>query len=111
MKTTIPGLRANRLNVMLRMHWRKRAAKAKAQRILGAAYARMVAQPLPIVVTLTRVAPSEGIDDDSLAASMKSVRDGIADFYKCGDGKDDPITWKYDQRKGPWAVELDVVSA
>lgn len=41
-----------------------------------------------------------GLDTDSLAASMKYVRDAVADFLGCDDGPRSPIIWSYDQVVG-----------
>jgi len=71
---------------------------------------RMVSQA--VRVTLTRVAPSSGLDDDGLLASLKSVRDGIADALGVDD-RDPRVTWAYDQRRGKpkeWAVEVRIYS-
>lgn len=53
---------------------------------------------LPVDVTITRIAPRK-LDDDNLAASAKSVRDGIADALGCKDN-DPRVTWTYAQERG-----------
>ena len=84
-----------------REHWRVVAHRAKKER--EAARLVMLAQgrppTLPITVELTR----HGIrllDDDNLAAAMKHVRDGVADWLGVDDG-DPGITWVVKQRKAP----------
>lgn len=65
---------------------------------------------LPCVVTLTRVAPSNGLDGDNLQGSLKACRDGVADWLKVDD-RDPRVTWLYAQRRGrvkQWAVEVQV---
>lgn len=68
--------------------------------------------PLPVVVTLTRIGVRD-LDDDNLAAGFKSVRDEVAAWLGCGDGKKDPVTWVYEQERGPpkvYAVTITVES-
>lgn len=65
---------------------------------------------LPCVVTLTRVAPSAGLDGDNLQGSLKAARDGVADWMKVDD-RDPRVTWRYEQRRGrpkQYAVEICV---
>lgn len=65
---------------------------------------------LPATVKLTRVAPSNGLDDDNLRGALKSVRDGIADALGVDD-RDPRVTWEYDQRRGKpreYAVEVEI---
>lgn len=62
----------------------------------------------PYVVTITRVAPSAGLDDDNLAGACKAWRDGVADALGTGDGPKSPVKWRYLQRRGPWAVEVSI---
>jgi hypothetical protein len=50
-------------------------------------------------VTLTRIAPSEGLDDDSLPASMKAIRDAIADTCGLPSDRTPLIRWIYGQRR------------
>jgi hypothetical protein len=65
-----------------------------------------------LVVTLTRV--SSGVLDahDNLRSALKSVVDGVADYFEIDDA-DPRITWVYKQAKGKAAVriEFDVVRA
>lgn len=85
----------------MRGHWAKRAARAKAQRrrahTLCAAAAAAVG--LPVAVTLTRIAPSAGLDDDNLRGALKAVRDGVADAFGLDD-RDGRIRWGYEQQRG-----------
>lgn len=65
--------------------------------------------PIPRTVTLTRIAPSAGLDSDALPASLKSVRDAIALALGVDDGPRGPITWLYAQargRAGEYAVHV-----
>jgi len=58
---------------------------------------REKAPDYPLTITLTRCAPRT-LDDDNAVYSMKSVRDGVADFLKIND-RDPRVTWKVEQRK------------
>lgn len=96
-----------------REHWSKRARRAKDQRratfLTVAREAR--ATPLPVVVTLERLAPSNGLDGDNLQGAMKSVRDGIADCYGVDD-RDERIEWRYSQRKArEYGVSITIAPA
>lgn len=62
-------------------------------------------------VTLTRLAPSSGLDDDNLRGALKAVRDGVADALRIDD-RDPRVTWEYEQRRSQprqWAVEIRIV--
>lgn len=65
---------------------------------------------LPLVVTVTRIAPSSGLDPhDGLGAALKGVIDGVADALGLRNDRDPRIAWRLDQRRGPrgaYAVEL-----
>lgn len=96
-------------------HWTAKAKQRKLQRD-GVRYALQAIYPkqawkvkFPIEVLLVRVAPSNGLDDDSLPASLKSIRDGIADWLGLDDDRTPDVTWRYDQRRGKqreYAVEI-----
>lgn len=56
---------------------------------------------LPALVTITRVAPSSGLDPhDGLPASLKSVVDGIADALGLKSDRDPRVEWQLRQRRG-----------
>ena len=106
---TLPIRTVSTLNE--REHWRKRAARAAEHRAL----ARMLCTgpvrglPLPLQVTLTRVAP-RALDDDNAQGALKSVRDGIADALGVDD-RSPQVTWAYRQRRGAvreYGVEISV---
>lgn len=93
-----------------RGHWAKRAARAKAQRRKAQALAapRAAAVGLPVAVTLTRIAPSNGLDDDNLRGALKAVRDGVADAFGLDD-RDGRIRWQYGQAHGKdYGVRIDM---
>lgn len=49
---------------------------------------------------LTRVAPSNGLDDDNLTAALKGVRDQIAQWLGVDDRKRTVVRYRYAQRRG-----------
>jgi hypothetical protein len=51
-------------------------------------------------VTLTRVAPSKGLDGDNLQGALAAVRDAVASVLGIDDGSPD-ITWRYAQETTP----------
>ena len=80
-----------------------RGRKRKAQRT--AAYVSALAArplpPLPVTVTVTRVAPSQGLDPhDGLGAALKGCIDGIADALGLKNDRDPRVTWVLAQRRG-----------
>jgi hypothetical protein len=99
-----------------RCHWAVKARRAKEQR--RAAYLATLAEGnkrgvvIPVdsalTVTLTHIGPRRR-DSDAIPASMKAIRDGIADALGRDDG-DPLITWNYAQRKGDYAVEVRISS-
>lgn len=93
-------------------HWRERARRAKTQRLAAgvrvlAAIGLAPAPQLPLVITLTRIAPRK-LDSDNLAGSLKHVRDGIADVLGFND-RDERCTWVYDQQRGAVAGSYSVL--
>ena len=104
---TVPGLNA-------REHWRARSRRVKAERE-ATAWALLIAmrpdkatkpQP-PCIVRLTRVAPSNGLDDDNLPGALKGVRDQIAEWLGVDDKHRERVRYEYAQRRGPWGVEIE----
>lgn len=96
MKATVPYRTTNGLNVG--GHWRKRAHRAKQERMLGKlVFAGQRKPALPCVVTFTQ--HSAGVrDDDGLTASFKHIRDGVADWLSINDA-DPRVTWLCRQEK------------
>jgi len=109
-KITLPIRTVNALNA--REHWAKRAKRARQERYRAGWYCAVFGSPsLPLTVTLTRVSPRK-MDDDGSIASLKNIRDGVADHLGVDDGSD-LIAWKYAQRKGKpkeYAVEIEIES-
>lgn len=115
MKFTLPIQTKNPNNK--REHWRPVAARAKAQRVAthlmmrataGIPAARIIwLEKGGVTVTMTRVGPRD-LDTDGLAASLKACRDGVADGLKLENDNDPRISWLYAQRRGPYAVEIEI---
>lgn len=106
---TMTGLRTpNPLNGS-HQHWATKARIRKLHRKVATVHTLAARPPkLPLVITVTRVAPSEGLDPhDGLGAALKGVIDGIADALGVDD-RDERLTWRLEQRKGPWAVEVRI---
>ena len=94
--------------------WWGRARRRREQRGLArmATQARIAwagAREWPAwVVTLVRVAPSSGLDDDNLRPALKSIRDGVADALGLKSDRDPRVRWEYAQRRGNFAVEVTI---
>lgn len=88
-------------------HWSRVAARRKQERRVAAM--AVPACPLPCVVTLTRLSAGT-LDCDNLRASMKAIRDGIAD--RLGVPDNDPrVKWEYGQEKtarGVYGVRVTI---
>lgn len=97
-----------------REHHMKRYRRTKQQRTAAALSLRPLIGKRDltnhgsIVVTLTRIGIRQGLDGDNLQASMKAIRDGVADALGIDDGSD-RIEWRYAQRRGDaWGVEIAI---
>ena len=98
-----------------REHWRKRAERAKAQRlaakieaIVHLTHGGHLLGRGSWVVTITRLGKRK-LDDDNLASSAKHVRDGIADALGIDDG-DERLRWRYRQETPkPYGVRVEMV--
>lgn len=100
-------------------HWSKKAKLRREQRAMAGLHTLTVGSvqfvrglskhvPWKVEVTITRVAPSRGLDPhDGLGAALKGVIDGVADALGVDD-RDPRVVWKLEQRRGPWAVEISV---
>lgn len=105
MRVTLPIRTVNALNS--REHWGKRARRAAQERMLA-----RIATPKNIscrcAVTLTRIGPRR-MDSDGLAASLKHVRDGVADGLGAKNDSDETIEWRYAQEIGKdYAVRIEI---
>lgn len=105
----IPLRTVNPVNI--REHWKARVRRVKAERDATAWALIAATKPaLPCVVTLTRLAPSNGLDDDSLPVSCKAVRDQIAEWLGVDDKHRHIVRYEYAQRRGEWGVEINFES-
>lgn len=101
-RVTLPLKVVNESNQ--RGHWSARARRTKAARttvgLVVAAHIRAAGPGLrlPLVVTLTRIAP-RNLDTDGVVSALKATRDGVADALGVDDGSD-RVTWLYGQRRG-----------
>lgn len=96
--------------------WQSRSFARRKQRTATVAGCRdQVGDPpaLPLTITLCRVAPSNGLDDDALPASLKAVRDGVTDWLGLSDDRaTSRLRWQYAQRRGvrgAYAVEITLL--
>ncbi len=93
-----------------REHWRKRAKRVRMERDSVLLYTYGLASPaLPARVRLTRIAPSNGLDDDNLASALKSVRDQVAAWIGVDDRHRDIVRYVYEQERGPWGVTIEIL--
>lgn len=77
-------------------------ARRKGDRQVGGLLARRLEGADPShrwVVVLQRVSP-RAFDDDGLAASLKSIRDGIAEAWDVDDDAESRVLFLVDQRRG-----------
>ena len=111
MKVLVPIFTGRGLND--RAHWRARAARVRDERfavglVLNTCHDRP--EGPCYVVTLTRCAPSRGLDGDNLQGALKAVRDEVAAWLGLDDGSP-LVTWEYAQRRGEWGVEIGIQDA
>jgi hypothetical protein len=96
--------------VNAREHWSARQKRAKDHRrvtVICARSASLTRPALPLVVTLTRLAP-RAMDSDNAVGACKHVRDGVADWLGVDDG-DERIEWAYGQERSPhYAVRVEI---
>lgn len=62
---------------------------------------------LPCAVTLTRLAPSNGLDDDNLTGALKGVRDAVAAWLGVDDRDRATVRYAYEQQRAPWGVRIE----
>lgn len=107
-RVTVPIRTVSGLNV--REHWRARAARVRKERETTAWILAGKKPPeLPCTVSLTRVGPSNGLDEgDNLNSAFKGVRDQIAKWIGIDD-RSKLVTWHYAQRREKkWSVEVEI---
>ena len=107
MKLEIPGLQT-RGGMNAREHHMARARRVKSERATVGWWLRGLQKPaLPLLVTLTRIAPSSGLDDDNLASAAKSCRDSFAEWIGVDDKHRDVVRYEYAQERGAWGIRID----
>lgn len=103
---TVPLRTVSGLNVREHHMARHRRVKAEREAVAWKLGAKRDV-PLPAVVTLTRVAPSRGLDDDNLRGALKGCRDQVAAWLGVDD-RDPLVQWNYGQERGEWSVRVEV---
>lgn len=94
---TIPIRTKNPLNG--RRNWRPVAREAKRARTTTYYLLKgRIPTTKPAVIKLTRLSPGE-MDDDNLAATLKNVRDGVADVFGSDDSRRSGLKFLYEQEK------------
>lgn len=88
--------------------WQARKRRVTAERQAVAWVLRTVDRPAtPCTVWLTRIGPSNGLDDDNLAGALKAVRDQVAEWLGVDDKRSDVVRYRYAQRRArEWGVEI-----
>jgi hypothetical protein len=91
-----------------REHWRVKANRAlREKRAIGWGLVGRRKPTIPCTCLITRVAPSNGLDTDNLAGSMKATRDAIAAWLGIDDRHANLVNYTYAQRRGKWGVEIE----
>lgn len=92
-----------------REHWKARSRRVKKEREAVAWYlaSRGIKPAIPLVVTLTRLGPSNGLDDDNLAGALKGVRDEVAAWLGVDDRRSEVVRYRYAQERAKdWGVRI-----
>lgn len=110
----VPGLRLRSVLNGSHRHWgvvageRRRVRKLVAAALL-AHVGRACPLALPLVVTVTRVAPSGGLDEfENLPSACKAVVDETAAWLGLKNDRDARVRWVAAQRRGEWGVEVRI---
>jgi hypothetical protein len=91
-----------------REHYLARSRRVKKERDATAWCLSRAQKPqLPCSVLLTRIAPSNGLDDDNLCGALKGVRDEVARWLGVDDRNSTRVRYRYAQRRGPWGVTIE----
>lgn len=89
-----------------REHWRVKAKRVSAQRLLAKMKLREVMKPL-LRITVTRIAPRR-LDDGNLSAALKAVEDGIQDAIGIDDGSP-VIQWvRLQEKDKEYGVRIEI---
>ena len=91
-----------------REHPMVRHRRVVAERYATGIFLNVARRPaLPLTCTLTRHAPSNGLDDDNLRGALKAVRDQVAQWLGIDD-RDPRCAWRYaQQRTSKWGVLIE----
>lgn len=113
-RVILPGMRLRSLNQLLRQNPKARRRQSRKEKndvgvMLLARVGVNRPQP-PIVVTVTRIGPRMFDAHDNLPASCKYLVDQIAKYLGIDDS-DPRVTWRYEQRLGPFAAEITIEKA
>lgn len=91
------------------MRWRRESEQKKhcwAHLVSGLQSAKRQGT-VPSRVTFCRVG-KRLLDDDNIAFACSHLRDIVARTFGVDDGPSGPIAWRYTQRLGEWAVEIQL---
>lgn len=95
--------------------WRGHDNRRKRQRQVTAFFCRPLKgafEPTQdLEVTFTRIAPSNGLDDDNLRSAFKAIRDEVARLLERDDREGQGVDWRYEQERGApkhYAVRVEV---
>lgn len=89
-----------------RGHWRTKHSKKSSEQEAVAWMLRGTPPAPPLIVTMTRIAPSAGLDDDNLVGACKNVRDQIARWLGVDD-KNPSVQYRCAQERGPWGLRIE----
>jgi hypothetical protein len=90
-------------------HWRKRHRSVKAEKEAARFFLNGHQRPAtPCVVTITRVSPGSGLDDDNLSGACKGTRDAFADWIGVDDRHRELVRYEYANARGAWGVRIEV---
>lgn len=91
-----------------RKHWRATAKQRKTEKHVVGWLLREHEKPAtPCTFTITRIAPSSGLDDDNLAGSAKAARDAIAEWMGVDDKHRHVVAYDYRNERGAWGVRIE----
>lgn len=107
----VPGLRTvPGMNVREHHMARHRRVKREKEAVAWCLAAKHK-PALPCVVTLTRMAPSNGLDDDNLTGALKGARDAVAAWLGVDDKDTATVRYVYAQQRAPWGVGIEFGAA
>lgn len=106
----IPLRLGNGLNDHRSNHWGGRSKRVESERdSIAWSLVGKTRPELPCKIQITRIAPSNGLDDDNLAGACKAVRDQLAKWIGVDDRRKDIVRYVYENERGDWGVRVEVV--